>query len=37
LIEDETVEEQVEIEDPIFYDGDYEEILYGDESETVVV
>jgi hypothetical protein len=37
LIEDETVEEQLEIEDPIFYEGHDKEILYRDGNETLVV
>jgi hypothetical protein len=36
LIEDKTIEE-VDIGDPVFYDGNEDEILYGDGSETFVV
>ena len=37
LIEDEIVEEQVDIGDPIFYEGNDRDILYGDGIETFVV
>ena len=36
MIEDETIEE-VDIGDPVFDDGDDDEILYGDGNETLVV
>jgi hypothetical protein len=36
LIEDETIEE-VDIRDPIFYDGNEYEILYGDGNEILIV
>jgi hypothetical protein len=36
LIEDETKEE-VDIGDPVFYDGNEDEILYGDGNETLVI
>ena len=37
MIEDETVEEQVDIGDPIFDEGNDGDILYRDEIETLVV
>ena len=37
LIEDETVEEQVDIGDPVFYEGNGDDILYRDGNETLVV
>jgi hypothetical protein len=36
LIEDKTIEE-VDIGDPVFYDGNEDEISYGDGNETFVV
>jgi len=37
LIEDEIVEEEVDVVDPFYDEGDDWEILYGDINETVVV
>jgi hypothetical protein len=37
LIEDEAIEEQVDIGDPVFYEGNDGDILYGDGNETLVV
>jgi hypothetical protein len=37
LIEDETIEEQVDIGDPIFDESNGGDILYGDGNETLVV